>query len=95
LRSLSWRRRWPVSDWAKLPKGWNFGECSGGATDQKDNVWVFNRGKNPVMQFDHKGNFLQAWPDIKIVSSHGVRVDADGNIWLIDVQGHVVIKSNP
>jgi DNA-binding beta-propeller fold protein YncE len=85
----------PVNDWAKLPKGWNFGECSGVATDKQDNVWVFNRGSHPVIQFDRNGNFLQAWPDIKIVSSHGARVDAEGNIWLIDVKGHVVIKCNP
>jgi DNA-binding beta-propeller fold protein YncE len=84
-----------VGDWAKLPKGWNFGECSGVATDKQDNVWVFNRGAHPVIQFDRRGNFLQAWPDIKIVSSHGIRVDAEGNIWLIDVKGHVVIKCNP
>jgi DNA-binding beta-propeller fold protein YncE len=84
-----------IPDWAKLPKGWNFGECSGVATDKQDNVWVFNRGAHPVIQFDRDGKFLQAWPDIKIVSSHGIRVDADGNLWLIDVKGHVVIKCNP
>lgn len=84
-----------ANDWAKLPKGWNFGECSGVATDKQDNVWVFNRGSHPVMQFDRGGKFLQAWPDIHIVSSHGIRVDDEGNIWLIDVKGHVVIKCNP
>ncbi len=84
-----------IKDWAKLPKGWNFGECSGVAVDKQDNVWVFNRGSHPVIQLDRQGNFLQAWPDIKIVSSHGVRVDAEGNIWLIDVKGHVVIKCSP
>lgn len=83
-----------VKDWAQLPKGWNFGECSGVATDKQDNVWVFNRGAHPVMQFDRAGKFLQAWPDIKIISSHGIRVDAEGNIWLIDVKGHVVVKCN-
>ncbi len=83
-----------VNDWAKLPKGWNFGETSGVATDKQDNVWVFTRGMHPVMQFDRTGKFLQAWPDIKIVSSHGIRVDPDGNVWLIDVKGHVVIKCN-
>ena len=84
-----------VNDWAKLPKGWNFGECSGVATDKQDNVWVFSRGAHPVTQFDRDGKFLQAWPDIKIVSSHGIRVDDEGNVWLIDVKGHVVIKCNP
>ncbi len=83
-----------VVDWAQLPKGWNFGETSGVATDSRDNVWVFTRGLHPVMQFDRAGNFLQAWPDIKIVSSHGIRVDSAGNVWLIDVKGHVVIKCN-
>lgn len=84
-----------VADWAKLPKGWNFGEVSGVATDKMDNVWVFNRGAHPVMQFDRDGKFLQAWPDIKIISSHGIRVDPDGNLWLIDVKGHVLIKCTP
>ncbi|MFN0086881.1 MAG: peptidyl-alpha-hydroxyglycine alpha-amidating lyase family protein [Blastocatellia bacterium] len=84
-----------VRDWAKLPKGWNFGECSGVAADKQDNVWVFNRGAHPVMQFDREGRFLQAWPDIHIVSSHGIKVDNDGNIWLVDVKGHVVIKCTP
>ena len=38
-----------VSDRAKLPPGTYFGECSGVAVDKDDNVWVFNRGRVPVM----------------------------------------------
>jgi DNA-binding beta-propeller fold protein YncE len=83
-----------VRDWAQLPTGWNFGECSGVAIDRNDNVWVFNRGKHPVIQFDKNGNMLQAWGEGTIVSSHGIRVDPDGNVWGIDVKGHVVIKYN-
>jgi DNA-binding beta-propeller fold protein YncE len=83
-----------VDGWAKLPKGWNFGECSGVAVDKQDNVWVFNRGNHPVIEFDRDGKMLQAWPDVKVVSSHGIRVDADGNVWGVDVKGHVVIKYN-
>jgi len=83
-----------VKDWAKLPKGWNFGECSGVAVDKNDNVWVFNRGSHPVIQFDKDGKFLQAWPDVVLKSSHGIRVDNEGNIWGVDVKGHVVIKYN-
>lgn len=84
-----------VANWAKLPPGWNFGECSGVDVDKQDNVWIFNRGAHPVMQFNREGKFLQAWPDIKIVTSHGIRVDPDGNLWLIDVKGHVLIKATP
>ena len=81
-----------VINWAKLPKGWNFGETSGVAVDKQDNVWVFNRGAHPVIQFDKNGNMLQAWSDMTLVSSHGIRVDPQGNIWGIDVKGHRVVK---
>jgi len=84
-----------VKDWAQLPAGWNFGECSGVAVDRHDNVWVFNRGKHPVIQFDKSGKMLQAWGEGTVVSSHGVRVDAEGNVWGVDVKGHVVIKYTP
>lgn len=81
-----------VKDWMQLPAGWNLGECSGVDVDQQDNVWVFNRGKNKVIQFDKNGKMLNAWPDVPVIASHGLRVDADGNVWLVDVKGHAVLK---
>jgi DNA-binding beta-propeller fold protein YncE len=81
-----------VPNWAQLPKGWNFGECSGVDVDKDDNVWVFNRGKHPVIQFDRSGKFLQAWEDVPVKSSHGIRVGPDGNLWGIDVDGHTLFK---
>ena len=84
-----------VPDWAQLPKGWNFGECSGVAVDKDDNVWVFNRGPHPVIEFDKSGKMLQAWTDVPVTSSHGIRVDADGNIWTVDVAAHRVMKFTP
>ena len=84
-----------VRDWPRLPKGWNFGECSGVAVDQHDNVWVFNRGAHPIIQFDSNGNMLQAWGGEMIKSAHGIRVDRGGNIWTIDVKGNTVLKFSP
>src|ERR1700675_3333955 len=84
-----------VRDWAQLPTGWNFGECSGVDVDKDDNVWVFNRGAHPVMQFDKSGKLLQSWNDVPVKSSHGLRVDAAGNIWTVDVEAHRVIKFTP
>jgi DNA-binding beta-propeller fold protein YncE len=83
-----------VKDWAKLPKGWNFGECSGVAVDAQDNVWIFNRGPRPVIQLDKNGNVLQAWGEGTIKSSHGIRIDPDGNVWGVDVEGHRILKYN-
>jgi DNA-binding beta-propeller fold protein YncE len=84
-----------VENWAKLPEGFNLGECSGVAVDKSDNVWVFNRGSHPVVEFDKNGKMLQAWNDVPVKSSHGIRVDPEGNIWLIDVAGHKVLKMSP
>src|SRR4051812_15325806 len=91
-QTLSYR---PVENWAKLPQGLMLGECSGVALDSHDNVWVFNRGSHPVIQFDPNGKMLQAWKDVPVKSSHGIRVDPDGNVWLIDVAGHKVLKMSP
>ena len=84
-----------VKDWAQLPAGMNFGETSGVAVDKGDNVWIFNRGAHPVMQFDKNGKLLQTWKDVPVTSSHGIRVDDAGDVWLIDVAGHQVIKCAP
>jgi DNA-binding beta-propeller fold protein YncE len=80
--------------WPQMPKGYNFGECSGVDVDKNGNVWVFNRGHWPVIEFDRKGKMLQAWSQdsIPVKSAHGLRVGPDGNIWLVDVEGHVVFK---
>ena len=84
-----------VPGWAQLPKGWNFGETSGVAVDRDDNVWVFNRGAHPVIEFDRNGRFLQSWGDGLFRTTHGIRVDPEGNIWGVDVKGHTVFKFSP
>jgi DNA-binding beta-propeller fold protein YncE len=84
-----------VPNWPQLPKGWNFGECSGVDVDKDDNVWVFHRGKRPVIQFDKTGKVLQAWEDVPVTSSHGIRVAPDGNVWAVDVAGHTLFTFSP
>src|SRR6202007_615082 len=44
-----------VSGWPTPPRGVNFGEVSGVDLDRQGNVWVFNRGHWPVIQFDRGG----------------------------------------
>ena len=45
-------------DWAKLPEGWTFHEVADVAVDSQDRVYVFNRGKHPMVIFDRDGNFI-------------------------------------
>ncbi len=86
-----------VPAWPAVPKGMNFGEVSGVDLDRQGNVWVFNRGHWPVMQFDRSGKLLQSWSEdtFRVKSSHGLRVAPDGNLWCVDVDGHVVFKLSP
>ena len=74
-----------VSEWAKLPKGMYIGECSGVSVDKDDNVWVFHRGKSPIMKFDKTGKLLDHWDGAPITSSHGIKIDPEGNVWTVDV----------
>ncbi len=86
-----------VTAWPVLPKGMNFGEVSGVDVDRNGNVWVFNRGHWPVMEFDRSGHLLQSWTSdaFPVRSAHGMRVGPDGNLWCVDVEGHVVFKLSP
>jgi DNA-binding beta-propeller fold protein YncE len=86
-----------AADWPQMPKGYNFGEASGVDVDRQGNVWVFNRGHWPVMEFDRVGKMIQAWTEetFPVKSAHGLRVGPDGSIWCVDVAGHVVFKLSP
>lgn len=84
-----------VKNWAKLPPGWNFGECSSVSVDKDDNVWVYNRSKRPVIEFDKDGNVLQSWGADIMTGPHGIKVDSQGYIWTVDRTGQVVFKLTP
>src|ERR1700730_10003019 len=82
----------PVPGWPKLPAEYQFGAVSGVATDSSGQVYVFHRGKHPVVVFDREGRFLRSWGDEHIKMAHGLRIDHDSNVWLTDIGFHQVLK---
>jgi DNA-binding beta-propeller fold protein YncE len=84
----------PVPDVFKLPQGVNFGPCSGVAVTSKGNILVFNRGAHALMEFDRTGRYLRSLADGVFTLPHGLRVDADDNIWATDIGSHIVVKMN-
>jgi len=86
----------PVPNWAKLPMGISFyGDCGGVATDSKDNVYVFNRGTDPVCVFDESGNFIRSFGHDEFDRPHGIEIDSEDNIYLVDDgPGNFVQKRN-
>jgi DNA-binding beta-propeller fold protein YncE len=82
----------------KTPPPLYIGEIADVATDSKGNVYVANRGAHPLLEFDGNGNFLReiGEGDLLIPDncnlSHGVKIDADDNIWFVDAGCTLVTK---
>src|SRR5688572_5416575 len=85
----------PVPDVFKLPTGLNLGPCSGVAVTSKGNVLIFNRSAHALMEFDGKGKYLRSLAQGIFTLPHGLRVDADDNIWATDTGSHIVVKMSP
>ncbi|MDA1049851.1 MAG: peptidyl-alpha-hydroxyglycine alpha-amidating lyase family protein [Planctomycetota bacterium] len=79
----------------RLPDSIKLGACSGVAVDSKGNVYLFHRGKQPIIRLDADGKFLSSWGDDVIGSAHGLRIDAEDNVWVTDIGDHQVLKFSP
>ena len=64
-----------VADWPQLPAGAKLGGVTAVATDAADRVYLFHRGKTPVMVFDKDGKYLKGWGDGLVKTAHGLRID--------------------
>ena len=85
----------PVPDIFKLPPGMNFGPCSSVAVNSKGNILVFNRSAHALMEFTRKGKYLRTLAQGIFTLPHGLRVDAEDNIWATDTGAHIVVKMDP
>ena len=108
-----------IEGWAKMPPGRTWGSTSAVAIDNDGtSIWVAERcGTNncvgsdldPVLKFDANGNLLTHFGAGMILSPHGIVVDKDNNIWVIDCacttgrgdsaatkgKGHQIFKFSP
>lgn len=83
------------ADWARVPRGWSFGEVAGVATDPRSRVYVFSRGAHPMMVFDSDGEFIASWGEGVFTKAHNVRVSPDGSVFCSDLLDHTVRKFTP
>ncbi len=82
----------PPKDFLQLPAGYTLGACSAVSVNSKDEVFLFHRGKHPILCFDKDGKFLRSWGDDQIHTAHGLRVDKEDNVWVTDIGNHRVFK---
>lgn len=84
--------------WPQLPNNWVLGTSINVSVDRRDHVWIVHRYRlvpadrkdraaPPVLEFDERGKFLQAWggpadgydwPDLE----HGITVDDKDRVWI-------------
>lgn len=81
-----------VADWPQLPDDVKLGQVTGVAVDAADQLYIFHRGKRPILVLDKAGRLLRSWGDGLVKTAHGLRIDRDGNIWTTDLGNHTVIK---
>jgi len=93
----------------QLPEGMNFGEVPAVAVNSEGHIFVFSRsnptGGGPaygihaaqLFEFNAGGRFvrelgrgLYAW-----AFAHGVRIDANDNIWTVDKGSNMVVRMDP
>lgn len=83
-----------VDGFAKMPAGRTWGSTSAVDIDKDGvSIWVGERcGTNscvgstldPVLKFDKDGNLVKSFGAGLIASPHGITLDKDGNVWVVD-----------
>lgn len=82
----------PIPDWARLPPEVELGDVAGIAVDEKDRVYLFNRGSNPAVVLNQNGDFLSTWGQGIFENPHGASIGPDQCIYLTDNFNHTVRK---
>jgi sugar lactone lactonase YvrE len=87
-----------VPNFLKVPADVYMGEGIGVARNSKGHVFTYTRsGATRLYEFDEKGNFIREISpgNYGFEMAHGVRVDPQDNIWIIDEGTNMVVKFNP
>ena len=102
-----------TSDWARLPNGRTWGAPTGVEMDpDRTTLWVLERCGDysgpgcaesdlpAVLKFDASGRLLDSFGAGMFIFPHGLAVDHEGNVWVVDGRGeggkgHTVTKLSP
>jgi len=82
----------PIPLFFETPPGAAAGEASGVAVNSKGHIFLFQRAKPMLTEYDEHGKFIRTLGDGLFDHPHGLRIDADDNLWTTDDGSHVVLK---
>jgi DNA-binding beta-propeller fold protein YncE len=71
------------------------GETSGIALNSKGHIFLFQRVKPMLAEYDAEGKFIRSIGDGLFTHPHGLRIDRDDNLWTTDDGSHLVLKLSP
>lgn len=83
-----------VPDPLPIPAGTTMGAPASVAFAPDGHLFVLTRGTQALFEFDADGKFIRAFGEKLMTRSHGIHIDRGGNIWVTDVNAHVVMKLN-
>lgn len=84
-----------VPDFFQPLEGMNMGEASGIALNSAGHIFLFQRVKPMLAEYDESGNFVRSIGDGLFTHPHGLRIDSEDNLWTTDDGSHLVLKLNP
>ena len=79
----------------KIPDNVELDAVSAVAVGPAGQLYVLHRGEPPVLAYDAAGKFSHGWGGGLFGVAHGLRVDAEGNVWATDNNLHVLWKFSP
>ncbi|MCB0686021.1 MAG: hypothetical protein KDC53_05835, partial [Saprospiraceae bacterium] len=84
-----------IDGFIKPPMDGNIIQPTGVSVNSHGHIFIFNKGNRKLMEFDSEGNYVKSFGDGLFIDPHGLRIDAEDNIWTTDLEMHVVLKINP
>lgn len=82
-------------DFFQFPEASESGESSAVALNSKGHIFLLQRVNPMLSEFDEEGRFIRSIGKGLFDQPHGLRIDADDNIWTTDVGNHLVLKLSP
>ena len=84
-----------MPDFFHFPEEMIAGEASGIALNSKGHIFLFQRTKPMLAEYDEHGNYVRSLGEGLFTHPHGLRIDEEDNIWTTDDGSHVVLKLSP
>lgn len=84
-----------VPDFFHAPDGMTVGEASGVALNSKQHIFLFQRATPMLSEYDEHGVYVRSLGEGLFTHPHGLRIDADDNLWTTDDGSHLVLELSP